>query len=168
MDVWGPPPSSQPGSKMLAITPVIINSEERISVFNIGNGQTLFANVISNQIRMCDEQQFCSIPATSQSKAGLSINSAGTLQFTTYSSNKPPGNGNGNIDKADKADKADNADNVDDPVIGMLYSIQAHALNVDGCLEYDDTILMDVQLGEGGYAVTHPGKFFIFFYIISY
>ena len=81
LDVWGPPPSTSQGSKMLAITPVVINSQERISVFNIGNGQKLYANVVSNQIRMCDEEQYCTIQKSSQSIAGLSINILGTLQL---------------------------------------------------------------------------------------
>jgi hypothetical protein len=152
LDVWGPPPSTSQGSKMLAITPVVINSQERISVFNIGNGQKLYANVVSNQIRMCDEEQYCTIQKSSQSIAGLSINILGTLQFKIYSSSNRNGNGKSNWKKSN------NNNNNNNNVIGFIYSIQAHALNVDGCLEYDDTTIMDVQVGDGGFAVTKPGR----------
>jgi hypothetical protein len=122
LDVWGNPPSLT-NNKMLAITPVVIHSQERISVFNIGYSQKLFANVLSNAIRMCDVEQYCKI-LDSQSNIGLYINPLGTLQYIQ-------------------------------PNIGdsQYNTMQVHALVVDGCLEYEDDFVMDIQVGLGGFKV---------------
>ena len=131
LDVWGNPPSLT-NNKMLAITPVVIHSQERISVFNIGNSQKLFANVLSNAIRMCDVEQYCNIQESSQSNIGLYINPLGTLQYIQ-------------------------------PNIGdsQYNTMQVHALVVDGCLEYEDDFVMDIQVGLGGFSVggTSKGRF---------
>ena len=144
LDVWGPPASdkSSTPNNMLAITPVIINSQERVSVFNIGRGTLLYANVVSNQIRMCDTEQYCSIQRSSQSLAGLSVNTLGNLQFKTFAA-------------ASNQMMIDDNDHKE----AFLYTLQTHALIINGCLEYVDTTIMDIQLGENGYKVNSPGRF---------